>query len=91
MQAYVQFDGTVTIPQEVRDRIGLQAGDEVDVDVDSEGRVTLAKVAEDWAARNARLDPDRFKKMRGTLKSDLTTDEIMLQLRGERDDLPDRH
>lgn len=88
MHAYVEPTGAVTLPREICDQIGLKAGDEVEVGVDAAGRVTLVKVA-DWATRQARLDPDRFKKMRGTLKSDKTTDEIMLELRGERDDLPD--
>ena len=88
MQAYVEATGAVTLPREICDQIGLKAGDEVEVGVDAAGHVTLVKIS-DWATRQAKLDPDRFKKVRGILKSDMTTDEIMLELRGERDDLPD--
>ena len=88
MLAYLDARGTLTLPREICEQIGLKMGGEVEVKLDPDGRVTLAKIsAEDWAARHAKLDPDRFKKMVGTLKSDMTTDEIMLELRGERDDL----
>lgn len=72
--------GQVTIPKPMRDHLGLAPGSEVAFTLEPDGRVVLSKVAEDRAA----LTPaERIARVRGIAKSDLTTDEIMLLLRGE--------
>jgi AbrB family looped-hinge helix DNA binding protein len=80
--------GQVTIPKDIRERLGISAGSDVDFVVADEG-VMLVKVADvkdafqnfdDWA-----------KSIEGTLNLDgMTTDEYMEWLRGPRDDLERR-
>jgi hypothetical protein len=50
----------------------------VDFEPTPEGRFVLVKAGKKQAARIA----GRFERIRGTMKSDLTTDEIMALLRG---------
>lgn len=69
--------GQVTIPAEIREELGLRPGDEVDV------------LMEDGALRILRRhgSPTRGQRaasrLRGTAKTEMSTDEIMELLRGE--------
>lgn len=76
MQDVITKGGQVTIPKPIRDRLGLSAGSIVDFAVGADGRAYLRKVEVAPAE-------DRFDLMRGSLKSDMTTDEIMAMTRGE--------
>jgi AbrB family looped-hinge helix DNA binding protein len=80
----VTVKGQVTIPKPIRDRLGLRPGDRVAFDLDDQGRVSLRK-----AEADAPPEPDRFSRLIGcaTALKGMTTDEIMLLLRGEREDL----
>lgn len=82
--------GQVTIPKEIRDRLGIVPGSEVDfvasnngallVRVDNPQYQSPIRDFDDWAAR-----------VKGTFDtSGMTTDEFMVWLRGERDDLNPR-
>lgn len=72
--------GQVTIPKPMRDHLGLRPGSEVSFTLDQDGRVVLSKVTAD----NAEPTPaERIARVRGILKTGMTTDEIMLLLRGE--------
>lgn len=72
--------GQVTIPKPMRDHLGLRPGSEVAFTLDPDGRVVISKVTDD----NGDLTPaERIARVRGILKSGMTTDEIMLLLRGE--------
>lgn len=72
--------GQVTIPKPMRDHLGLHPGSEVTFTLEPDGRVVLSKVAE----RPTELTPaERIARVRGIAKSNMTTDEIMLLLRGE--------
>ncbi len=82
--------GQVTIPKEIRDRLGIVPGSEVDfvasdngallVRVDNPDDQNVIRDFDDWAAR-----------VKGTFETGgMTTDEFMLWLRGERDDLHSR-
>ncbi|CAN7372514.1 AbrB/MazE/SpoVT family DNA-binding domain-containing protein [Pararhizobium sp. LjRoot255] len=82
--------GQVTIPKEIRDRLGIVPGSEVDfvasdngallVRVDNPEDQNVIRDFDDWAAR-----------VKGTFDTGgMTTDEFMLWLRGERDDLHSR-
>jgi AbrB family looped-hinge helix DNA binding protein len=82
--------GQVTIPKEIRDRLGIVPGSEVDfvasdngallVRVDNPDDQNVIRDFDDWAAR-----------VKGTFDTGgMTTDEFMLWLRGERDDLHSR-
>ena len=67
--------GQVTIPQHIREKMGLTPSTEVDF-VEEKGRVYLVKKAD--------ADPgkSRFRKFRGTATVKMTTDEIMKLTRG---------
>ncbi|HEX4212451.1 MAG TPA: AbrB/MazE/SpoVT family DNA-binding domain-containing protein [Candidatus Dormibacteraeota bacterium] len=68
--------GQVTVPQEIRDRLGLQPGAQVEFDLDGD-TVRLVKV--DGGDRGRTL----INRMRGTATSRLTTDEIIALTRGQ--------
>jgi antitoxin PrlF len=71
----VTSKGQVTIPRDVRKRLGITPGSEVDFPLDEEGvRLVRARTSKGKAAVGRMIG-------RGTVK--LTTDEIMALTRGE--------
>ena len=70
-------DGQVTIPNEVRENLGIEPGDEVLFE-ESEAGYTLRKHAPTTADGD-----DPFAKHRGSADSDDTVPERMRRLRGE--------
>ena len=66
--------GQVTIPKEVRERMGLRPGDELEF-TEEDGVFHLRK----------RVDPEVFKKYRGYLKelAGQDSDELVREMRGE--------
>lgn len=68
--------GQVTIPLEIRDKLGLSAGSEVEFELLPDGKVYLTRV--DKPARRAAM----VKKMKGRATTKLSTDEIMKLTRG---------
>jgi len=78
MTVRVTSKGQVTIPKRVRDRLGIKSGTKVDFEVGEDGRAFLQRVG----ARAA--TPSRFRRMKGTATTRLTTDQIMALTRGER-------
>ena len=81
--------GQVTIPKEIRDRLGIVAGSEVDFVADSKGARLIV------LADHRRREPEDFEawlnSVGGTLNTQgMTTDEYMEWLRGPRDDLGPR-
>ncbi len=68
--------GQVTIPLDIRERLGLSASSEVEFEVLADGKVCLTKA--DKPERRASL----VKKMRGRATTRLSTDEIMKLTRG---------
>lgn len=73
--------GQVTIPKKVRDGLRLRAGSKVEISLDGLGHAIITPCG------GKRPTPDDYmkqiQKVRGSLKSDMTTDEIMEFLRGE--------
>lgn len=69
----VTSKGQVTIPKEVRERLGIQPGDEVTFEETGEGFVIRKRVSE-----------DRFERWRGVADADETVEERMRDLRGNR-------
>jgi antitoxin PrlF len=67
--------GQVTVPKRLREALGLKPGSEVVFEYQGNGRATIRRVG--------KAPKSRFAKLRGSLKSDLTTDEIMAMLRGD--------
>ena len=79
MSTTVTSKGQVTIPKPVRDRLNLKPGNKVDFMLANDGSVALVKAGK-------KLSPpakSRFDRIRGILKSDMTTDEIMALMRGD--------
>jgi AbrB family looped-hinge helix DNA binding protein len=66
--------GQVTIPKEVRDRLGLRPGDELEF-IEEDGVYRLRK----------RVDPEVFKKYRGYLKewAGQDSDNLVREMRGQ--------
>ena len=66
----VTTKGQVTIPQHIREKLGITPATEVDF-VEEEGRVYLVKLKGTKAATR------KFAKLRGVANVKMTTDEIM--------------
>lgn len=77
MSAAVTSKGQVTIPKPVRDLLGIEPGTRVDFRRNEKGEIVLSR------ADGAKPLPSRFAKVRGVLKIDLSTDEIMAMLRDD--------
>jgi len=76
----ISSKGQVTVPQEIRNRIGLSAGDRVEFVVE-DGRTFI---------RPFRSESNPFEKYKGILKSFHSRKEINAWVRGMRDsDSPD--
>ena len=70
----VTTKGQVTIPQSIRDKLGITPAVEVDF-IEEKGRVYLIKKS---GARRT------FRNLRGIADVKMTTDEIMALTRGEK-------
>ncbi len=79
MSTTVTRKGQVTIPKPVRDRLNLKPGNKVDFEPTPDGRFVVVKAGKKPAARVE----GRFDRIRGVLKSAMTTDEIMALMRGD--------
>ena len=79
MSTTVTSKGQVTIPKAVRDRLNIKPGTAVDFELAPDGRVVLVKAGK----RPAAPVRGRFGRLRGVMKSDMTTDEIMALMRGD--------
>jgi len=72
----VTTKGQVTIPQEIREKLGITPATEVDF-VEEGGRVYLLKRKENAASTR------KFARLRGVATVKMTTEEIMALTRGE--------
>jgi AbrB family looped-hinge helix DNA binding protein len=72
----VTTKGQVTIPQHIRERLGITPASEVDF-IEEGGRVYLVKL-EKPSNRHS-----RFRQLRGVATVKMSTDEIMALTRGE--------
>ena len=72
----VTTKGQVTIPQHIREKLGITHATEVDF-VEDEGRIFLVKRKEGRAAMR------KFTKLRGSATVKMTTNEIMALTRSE--------
>ena len=66
----VTTKGQVTIPQDIRDKMNIRPGAEVDF-VEKEGKVLLVKKHHSGKVRSG------FRRFRGSATVKMTTDEIM--------------
>lgn len=78
MGTVVTSKGQVTIPKPVRERLGITPGTEVEFELTENGDIQLVR-----AGPKRPLKKSPFAKIRGALKSDMRTDEIMALLRGD--------
>ena len=72
----VTVKGQVTIPQRIREKLGLGPSSEVDF-MEENGRVYIVK------KKTADKRKSRFSKLRGVSTVRMTTDEIMALTRAE--------
>jgi AbrB family looped-hinge helix DNA binding protein len=79
----------VTIPKEIRDALGLKAGDLVDFALDDEGRATIAPAScdEQFEARKAQvlkrvMEARKFFKAHGSIPDGMTNTEWFELMRG---------
>jgi len=73
----VTIKGQVTIPQEIREKLGITPAAEIDF-IQEKDRVYLVK-RKDRAKKT-----HKFSKLRGIANVKMTTDEIMALTRGDR-------
>ena len=76
MTVSVNGKGQVTIPKPIRDHLGIGPGSRVDFRLTADGGIMLEKA-------NEPQQPSRFAKARGSAGPGMTTDELMVLLRGE--------
>ena len=74
----VTTKGQVTIPQHIRERLGIGPHSEVDFR-EEDDRVYVEKVTESASPKTS-----RFRRYRGVATVKMTTDEIMALTRGPR-------
>jgi len=73
----VTIKGQVTIPQEIREKLGITPAVEIDF-IEEKGRVYLLKKT--GKPKKTR----KFRKLRGIANVKMTTDEIMALTRGDK-------
>jgi AbrB family looped-hinge helix DNA binding protein len=73
----VTTKGQVTIPQHIREKLGITPSTEIDF-VEKGGRVYLVK------KKGGEIATRRFRKLRGVATVKMTTDEIMALTRADR-------
>ena len=76
MATTVTSKGQVTIPKQIRDRLGIVPGGAVVFELDAHGRVVLRKATDT-------IQASRFESLRGCVGLGLSSDEIMILTRGE--------
>lgn len=72
----VTTKGQVTIPQNIREKLGIFPATEIDF-IEEQGRVYLVKI-------EGKTETERFKKLRGVATVKMTTDQIMALTRGDK-------
>ena len=73
----VTTKGQVTIPQGIREKLGIFPSSEIDF-IEEKGRVYIVK------KKVENTSTQRFKKLRGIATVKMTTDQIMALTRGTR-------
>jgi len=73
----VTIKGQVTIPQEIREKLGITPAVEIDF-IEEKGRIYLVK------RRGQAKKTHRFRKLRGIGNVKMTTNEIMALTRGDK-------
>ena len=74
MRTIVSEKGQITVPKPLRERLGIRAGDQLEITEDH-GQLVLTKAS----------DQDPVQAVYGILSLDHTTDDTLRGLRGEPD------
>ncbi len=84
MSTTVTIKGQVTLPKDVRDRVGIKPGDRVEVRSTASGAILIEKVGQrdDYKERVYALAKRRL------IRSNLSTEEMMKETRGDPDEDP---
>ena len=83
MTSTITSKGQVTLPKKFRDYLGVEPGAKVSFVLGSDGEVVVRAAAETKCARRTK---SRIARLRGTLKTGKSTDDLMRHLRGYDDD-----
>ena len=73
----VTTKGQVTIPQSIREKLGISPAVEIDF-IEEKGRIYLVK------GNKENNNPRKFRRLRGTATVKMSTEEIMALTRGEK-------
>jgi AbrB family looped-hinge helix DNA binding protein len=73
----VTTKGQVTIPQSIREKLGISPAVEIDF-IEEKGRIYLVK------GNKENDNPRKFRRLRGTATVKMSTEEIMALTRGEK-------
>ena len=73
----VTIKGQVTIPQNIREKLGITPATEIDF-IEEKGRVYIVK------RKGKNIKTRNFRKLRGIATIKMTTDEIMALTRGDK-------
>lgn len=65
--------GQVTIPKEIREKAGIEPGDDLEFEIDKDGTINVRK----------NIEENPFSEWKDELDLEKSTDEIMEELRGE--------
>lgn len=79
MATTVTRKGQVTVPKQIRDALGINAGTQVAFEVNKDGEVVLRKAGQ----TRRKVKRDRFDAARGRADVKYRTDDLMALLRGE--------
>lgn len=73
----VTIKGQVTIPQHIREKLGITPATEIDF-IEEKDRIYLVK------KKGGNITTRKFRKLRGIATVKMTTDEIMALTRGDK-------
>ena len=74
----ISTKGQVTIPKKIREKLGIKAGDIIEF-IEENGLVYLQR------KRSIEKEENKFRQFKGIIKSSITSDQFIKELRGEID------
>ncbi len=74
----ISTKGQVTIPKKIREKLGIKEGDIIEF-IEENGLVYLQR------KRSIEKEEKKFRQFKGIIKSSITSDQFIKELRGEID------
>ncbi len=74
----ISTKGQVTIPKKIREKLGIKPGDIIEF-IEENGLVYLQR------KRSIEKEEKKFRQFKGIIKSSITSDQFIKELRGEID------